>query len=383
MHIIVVRVGTITHPMTQSSIRMMLKLGHKVSVCTTKNQIDLNDLFHQQVEIHEIDEDYTKPTGILGKFFRMFSIRKKLWKEIDALYADDTVLWVGHNITIKHLGDKLSRYRYILHLNELNENIAYWPQFPFIRMNASKIGNSALAVIVPEYNRAHITKIFWNLKSVPFVMPNKPYLEKEFKKKPKISHSEQARELICRLEGKKIVLYQGVISKERRLDTFVQAVKELGDQYAFIIMGPKKKDIPFVLPDNCYLLDYIYAPYHLEITGHADIGILSYIPEKTSNSPLNSIYCAPNKIFEYSMFGIPMISNDVPAMKYLFDTEHCGEIADIDSVDKIKSIITNIDQRYDDYSENAMNFYVKTDNLQLLSKVLKIVEEKMHKGDKQ
>lgn len=111
MHIIVVRVGTITHPMTQSAIRMMLKLGHRVSVCTTKNQVDLSDLFHHQVGIYEINVDYTKPTGILGKFIRMFSIRKKLWEKIDALYDDETVLWVGHNITIKHLGDKLSRYR--------------------------------------------------------------------------------------------------------------------------------------------------------------------------------------------------------------------------------------------------------------------------------
>lgn len=374
MHLIVVRVGTITHPMTQSVIRMALDLGVKVSVCTTKNQVDLNHLFDGRVDIHEIDIDYTKQCGIAGKFIRMFSIRKKLWEEIDAIYGEDSVLWVGHNITIKHLGNALMKYRYILHLNELNEQIYFWPNMPVFKMNAEKIGNTAGAVVVPEYNRAHITKAWWGLKELPFIMPNKPYLSQKISPNAEILHSEQARETCEKLKDKKIIIYQGVLSKERKIDAFVRAVGALGDDYAFVIMSSGIDKIDFELPDNCYLIDYIYAPYHLEVTSHAHIGILSYIPEKTSNSVLNSIYCAPNKIYEYSMFGIPMLSNDVPALQSLFAMTDCGMCVRENSEELIIEAIRKIESNYSYYSSKASEFYDSTDNIKTLSEILEKVK---------
>lgn len=370
MHLIVVRVGTITHPMTQSVIRMALDLGVKVSVCTTKNQVDLNELFDGRVDIHEIDIDYTKKCGIAGKFMRMFSIRKKLWNEIDSIYEKDSVLWVGHNITIKHLGNRLLKYRYILHLNELNEGIFYWPNMPIFKMNAEKIGNTAGAVVVPEYNRAHITKAWWGLKQLPYIMPNKPYLNSKINRNSEIVHSEEAKEICEKLKDKKIILYQGVISKERKIDEFVKAVGTLGDEYAFVIMSSGIDKIDFELPDNCYLINYIYAPYHLEVTSHAFIGILSYVPEKTSNSVLNSIYCAPNKIYEYSMFGIPMLSNDVPALQSLFAVNNCGICVTENSEQVIVDAIKEIEKNYSIYSSNALNFYESTDNIKTLSDII-------------
>ena len=74
MHIIVIRVGIITHPMTQSIIRMLLDYKIKVSVVTTKNQIDLNKHFNKKVDIHELEVDYTKPANIFMKFFRLLNI---------------------------------------------------------------------------------------------------------------------------------------------------------------------------------------------------------------------------------------------------------------------------------------------------------------------
>lgn len=66
------------------------------------------------------------------------------------------------------------------------------------------------------------------------------------------------------------------------------------------------------------MLPYITAPYHLEVTSHAFIGILIYAPVYgTFTSPLNSIYCAPNKLYEFSHFGIPMIGNNIPGLNTL------------------------------------------------------------------
>lgn len=375
MHIIVIRVGIITHPMTQSIIRMLLDYKVKVSVVTTKNQIDLNKHFNKKVDIHELEVDYTKPANIFMKFFRLLYIRKQMWKEIDSIYCEDSVLWVGHNITIKHLGNKLLKYRYILHLNELNENIAYWPKLPVFKLNANKIGNTALAVIVPEYNRAHIVKALWNLKKLPYIMPNKPYLYEMPARYSQISHSENAKKIIKKLKGKKIIIYQGAISAERRLDIFVKAVGELGSDYAFLIMSNIINNLSFKLPDNCYCIEYINAPYHLEVTSHAYIGVLSYIPEKTSNSILNSLYCAPNKIFEYSMFGIPMIGNDIPGLNMLFKTEKCGECILNEMTEEVKKAIKKIEENYSDYSKNSKLFYNSVDNYKKMKKIIEDVKK--------
>ena len=60
----------------------------------------------------------------------------------------------------------------------------------------------------------------------------------------------------------------------------------------------------------------------------ASIGVLSYFPRSGSiGRTLNPLYCAPNKIFEYSKYGIPMISNDVPALRYSYMEFHCATVS--------------------------------------------------------
>ena len=41
-------------------------------------------------------------------------------------------------------------------------------------------------------------------------------------------------------ETRKIILYQGVIRKERPLDAFAEAIDELGENYVLYINGSKK-----------------------------------------------------------------------------------------------------------------------------------------------
>lgn len=61
--------------------------------------------------------------------------------------------------------------------------------------------------------------------------------------------------------------------------------------------------------DKVIHIDSIPAPLHLEITSHATIGVVFY-----SDETLNKAFCAPNKIYEYSGFGIPAIANCIPGL---------------------------------------------------------------------
>ena len=72
-------------------------------------------------------------------------------------------------------------------------------------------------------------------------------------------------------------------------------------------------------------IHFIRPPYHLLITQKASIGILTYHPQqRTYPGVINPLYCAPNKIYEYGLYGIPMLGNDIPGLKYIFSEFNCG-----------------------------------------------------------
>lgn len=370
MKIIIVRINAVKHPMTISIVKMLMDLGVEVSIVTNTGKDQLESVLKGKVPIYSVNVEYSGNAGLGRQLKRLYILRKRLWKIIDKIYDDNSILFVAHNMTIKHLGNRLLKYKYILHLNELNETISYSTKFPQIKMNAEKIGNSALAVIVPQYDRAHIVKAFWKLEKLPYILPNKPYLEYKAYKNMEISHSETARSIIEKIGNRKIIIYQGSFNAERKLDKFIMAIGSRVNEYALLIMTWDTDYYRKTLPENCFLIPFIYPPFHLEVTSHAWLGILSYIPVRGSNSLLNALYCAPNKIFEYSMFGIPMISNDVPALKHLFDTYKCGDCVDIDDCNDILRGIENIKKDYLEFSKGSESFYKSIDNMMMLKKIL-------------
>ena len=58
----------------------------------------------------------------------------------------------------------------------------------------------------------------------------------------------------------------------------------------------------------------------MEITSYARIGINFYRP-----NCLNKAFCAPNKIYEFSGFGIPIIGNDIPGLKNTIGLNNAGK----------------------------------------------------------
>ena len=112
---------------------------------------------------------------------------------------------------------------------------------------------------------------------------------------------------------------------------------------------------------------YITAPYHLEVTSHAFIGILIYAPVYgTFTSPLNSIYCAPNKLYEFSHFGIPMIGNNIPGLKYTIESYKMGCCLPFFNAESLKNAITDLTDNYETYAENARRFYDEDDKTSVI-----------------
>ena len=118
---------------------------------------------------------------------------------------------------------------------------------------------------------------------------------------------------------------------------------------------------------NTIYSEYIPAPLHLEVTSNAEIGLLFYDPDT-----LNKAFCAPNKIFEYSVFGLPIIGNNIPGLYNTIGRAKAGICTDF-SYEGIKKALEEIYSHYDEYSSMAYKFYDSVDNV----KTMRTIAEKL------
>ncbi len=260
------------------------------------------------------------------------------------------VLWVVHEDTIIKFNKMFRGKRYIVSLYELNDTL---PQ----KLKAIKpYVQDARQVVVPEYNRANILRTWLKLSKTPNVLPNKP-IGHPRRRNLKNPYSNL-------INGKKVILYQGLVIEERKIDAYCEAVRDMQD-ILLVVMGNGcgdeiykkylKETYPYVL-----FIDFINPPRHLEVTSCASIGIVTY-----DYSMLNTIYCAPNKIWEYTGFGIPMIANEIPGLKYPIEKYNAGICTNTEDKECIKEAIEKIMTDYDMYAKGALAMYdsVDVDNI--------------------
>lgn len=367
MNIIVIRIGDFKkYPPSITLINTLQDLGHSVVAITTKDSEGFELSIPKEVTVKYIDYKYYG----LSHFQRAIqrgAIKKKVFKLIDESYnSKDTIIWVEADVSIKFLAYDIEKYNYILRLDELNEALYYTGKFKALKMKGSRLGNSALAVVVPEENRAHITQAWWKLKRKPYVFPNKPYIRVESLRDFELP--EKTKNTLQSLSGKKIIVYSGFMHKERPIEPFIQAVEEM-DDFAFLILCDSKWNLDREYK-NLYYVDFINPPYHLEVIKRSYIGVVAYVPGVSLSSPLNTLFCAPNKIYEYGMFGLPILCNDLPSLNQMNRVFKCGVSADINNIESIKKAILEIDSNYEEYSKNAKRMNDDIDIPSIVSNII-------------
>lgn len=158
-------------------------------------------------------------------------------------------------------------------------------------------------------------------------------------------------------DRQKILLYQGGLTKGRGVELILEAfmtrnrddvvavfmgygdlenrIKDAADKYSNI------KFYPAVSPN--VVLDY---------TSSADVGI-SII----ENTCLSYFYCMPNKLFEYSMVGLPVIVSDMKEMAGAVQEHQFGVVIRDLSVESInEAVSTLVEQDLNDLSDRAYEF---------------------------
>lgn len=264
------------------------------------------------------------------------------------------LLWIIHEKTAFEFKDALQGKRYVLSLYELNDHDRSFLE------EIKPVMQNALELIVPEYNRACILRVWQKLDKTPTVIPNKP-LNHPRKRCIPNSYSQQ-------LEGKKIVLYQGYINRSRNLDKVCEAIKDMPG-YTIVLMG--KGDETYIqelkqkYPQIIHI-SFIAPPEHLYVTSWARVAIVKY-----DFVVLNAIFCAPNKTWEYTGFGIPVLCHDIPGLRYTIGEYKAGVCTDMDNTECIKAAIEEMDKHYDEYSKNALTYYNSFDVKETVASIVK------------
>ena len=103
---------------------------------------------------------------------------------------------------------------------------------------------------------------------------------------------------------------------------------------------------------------------HLQITANAYIGLVFYRDDQ-----LNKVFCAPNKIFEYSFFGVPIIANNLPGLKNTIGKANAGICVEF-TYENIADAFEIIENHYEEISINGVNFYNSVDNVSTINKIV-------------
>jgi glycosyltransferase involved in cell wall biosynthesis len=156
-------------------------------------------------------------------------------------------------------------------------------------------------------------------------------------------------------ENQTIFLYQGNLSYGRGIELLLEAFDSFdSDKNVLVCMGygPLEQAIkrradacskiyffPASSPDN--ILDY---------TASANYGI-AFIEDTC----LSHRYCLPNKMFEYLMAGIPVLTSNLFEMKRLVESYKVGIVADDNTVDGVKrSVEASLLQNYHEIRDNLL-----------------------------
>lgn len=380
----------VKYPPTISLINALLDLGLVVE-CVGRYS---DDKRREQFEDRDVrfvdifnkikDESRFRIVNWIIILIRMFQYKRKMKHYFEtANITGNDLVWFIYSSSIAHLQPYIEKCNYVVQFYEY-ENFAIDGKSKLLhpKYDVNRFLTKAKALIHCEYNRAVITNGLYGLNKEYFILPNKPY-DGQGKQETIVPPDVISiiSEISTKFEGKKIILYQGIFDPhERRLDDFCEAVPLLPDEYVFVAMGNGGSYFETIKrkysSDRILFLPFIRPPFHLEITKLASFGVLAYYPAAQNYvDVLNPLYCAPNKIFEFGKFGIPMIANDVPGLKMIFEIYKCGATITYPlTSEKIANTVLSMNEQYDTMSTGAKAYYESVDIKKTVQEILDSVE---------
>jgi len=191
------------------------------------------------------------------------------------------------------------------------EEIAFWNQWEARlapSVDAWMTVNDSLARIFSQRYQVEVQ----SLLNCPRLQPLDPSLKGRLRQQ---------------FEGRTVALFSGGFQAGRGLE-FMIAAALMQKEVALVLQGfgPQEQGLR-QLAQQCRSPVTFLPPAPFQdlssACSQADIGVMPVIPDC-----LNSYYCAPNKIFDYMMAGLPVLAADLPEMARLQEQCHNGSLYD-------------------------------------------------------
>lgn len=210
-------------------------------------------------------------------------------------------------------------------------------------------------VICASEQRREIMKKYYHLPVDPYVIRNISKLSiTEASIKP------EEREILS--QNKTKIIYAGVLKKGRKIELLCRSAKELGDDYSIIIVGDGEQ-LEYLKSicskENISNVHFFGGKKSSELGNYismCDIGYLYY-----PCTDMNNTYCAPNKVYEYTSLGIPIIANNNPTVEKEVNEFDLGAVfkenkSEEDTIQEIKNAIIRISIDYTQHKDKCLEY---------------------------
>jgi glycosyltransferase involved in cell wall biosynthesis len=143
-----------------------------------------------------------------------------------------------------------------------------------------------------------------------------------------------------------VTLYSGGVNPLRNIETVVEAHGQLPETHVFVVRGPgielysdhyRELARRHGVDDRVFLLPPVGMNDVVARSHGADCGIVML-----RNICKNFYYAFPNKLFEYSLAGLPVAASDFPDMADYVYGERCGVTFNPASAESIASAIRSL-----------------------------------------
>lgn len=176
-------------------------------------------------------------------------------------------------------------------------------------------------------------------------MKNLEIVENAPEKLLKLPPTGKLRAMINAAPDTVIALYQGVLCPERGLEELLAAAKlNTNPDVKFVIIGMdawngtlQKIASDMGLKEKVLFLPPVPSEELPEITVDADMGFILF-----RNTCLNHYYSLPNKLYEYMMAGVPVVSSNFPELKRILTEVDSGITVDPDSPESISNAVETL-----------------------------------------
>ncbi|MFH1196898.1 MAG: glycosyltransferase [bacterium] len=266
------------------------------------------------------------------RFYSILFAETKKYKA-DILFAEDV-----HCLPVAAFFSKIRKSKLFYNSRELYAYLGGLRNKKFVQsivkfVEKSFIRKCDLVLTTGEMDSEFLEK-FYGIKNT-VVIRNIPLLQQPTK-------IINFRELLPIEADKTILLYQGVMLDGRGIELIFRALSSIKNSVLVLLGdGPKKqffemKAKELNLTDRVFFMGSIPQNELINYTAGAEVGFALI-----ENISVSYYYALPNKLFEYIMAGLPIVSSNLPQMKKIIEKYDLGIVIDLEKSEDISAEIND------------------------------------------